>query len=192
MPPATVAGATTSIAYQKNTTSDRRLQQVNTLAVKQQLADLDIPVIPGPSHIVPALVGDAAAAKEASDLLLEKHGIYVQSINYPTVARGEERLRITPTPGHTVQQQQHLASALNSVWDELKLKRTSDWALIGGRCGVGAANHVPVPRIWSDEQLGLLDGTAPVALNSTDAATEAIPANALYQRQSSQAVAASA
>lgn len=164
LPPATVAGARASIAYQKTYMGDRRLQQLNTISVKQKLADLDIPVVPGPSHIVPALVGAADLAKEASDMLLTKHKIYVQSINYPTVARGEERLRITPTPGHSIESQDQLVNALDDVWKTLNLKRTSDWAAIGGRAGVGAADAKPVARIWSDAQLGLLDGTAPAMI----------------------------
>ena len=84
------AGARAAIAYQKETLADRRLQQLNTIALKQDLAALDIPVVPGPSHIVPALVGDAGLAKAASDLLLTDHSIYVQSINSPTVAKFEE------------------------------------------------------------------------------------------------------
>ena len=74
------AGARAAIAYQKETLADRRLQQLNTIALKQDLAALDIPVVPGPSHIVPALVGDAGLAKEASDLLLTDHKIYVQLV----------------------------------------------------------------------------------------------------------------
>lgn len=81
LPPAIVAGAQASIAYQKEFMGDRRLQHLNTRKVKAQLGELGIPVVPNPSHIIPVLVGDAALAKEASDTLLSRHGIYVQSIN---------------------------------------------------------------------------------------------------------------
>ncbi|WVQ69858.1 5-aminolevulinic acid synthase [Kwoniella botswanensis] len=164
LPPAVVAGAQASIAYQREYKGDRRLQQLNTREVKRQLNGLDIPVVPNPSHIIPVLVGDAALAKEASDMLLSNHKIYVQSINYPTVAVGEERLRITPTPGHSTEQITHLVESLDNVFNKLELKRISDWKAIGGRAGVGAPNTVPVENVWSDRQLGLDDGSAPTRL----------------------------
>lgn len=165
LPPAVVAGAQASIAYQKEFKGDRRLQQLNTREVKRQLEALDIPVVPNPSHIIPVLVGDAALAKEASDMLLAKHKIYVQSINYPTVPVGEERLRITPTPGHTTEQIAHLLKSVNSVFDTLKLKRTTDWVAAGGRAGVGMPKPASIDNIWSDVQLGLQDGSAPKRLD---------------------------
>lgn len=120
---------------------------------------------PGPSHIVPVLVGDAALAKQASDTLLADHGIYVQSINYPTVAVGEERLRITPTPGHSVQQLDYLVKAVNQVFDQLEIRRMADWKAVGGRAGVGVeGNAEGKAPVWNDEQLGLKDGTAPTML----------------------------
>ena len=157
LPPATMAGARTAIEYQMQQPGDRFLQQVHTRALKEKLSGLDLPVIPNPSHIVPLLVGDAELAKRASDMLLEDHGIYVQAINYPTVPRGEERLRFTPTPGHTAELQAELASALVDVWQKLGIKKTSDWAKQGGFIGVGAKERNPEMEIplWSDEQLGL-------------------------------------
>ncbi|WPG97640.1 5-aminolevulinate synthase [Acrodontium crateriforme] len=155
LPPATMAGAKTAIEYQMSYGGDRRLQQLHTRAVKATLNQMDIPVIPNPSHIIPVLVGNAEIAKKASDLLLEKHQIYVQAINYPTVPVGQERLRITPTPGHVKEYRDHLVSALDSVWNELNIKRTSDWAAEGGFIGVGEKDAAPVEPIWSDSQLGL-------------------------------------
>merc|ERR1712000_705342 len=87
LPPATMAGARTAIEYQARYQGDRRLQQLHTRALKDELTGRGIPVIPNPSHIVPVLVGDAETAKQASDMLLTDYGIYVQSINYPTVPR---------------------------------------------------------------------------------------------------------
>jgi 5-aminolevulinate synthase len=92
-------------------------------------------------------------------MLLEDHGIYVQAINYPTVPRGEECLRITPTPGHIKEYRDHLIQAVDAVWKTLDLKRTSEWKAIGGFIGVGVegaeAKNAP---IWDDTQLGLEDG----------------------------------
>ena len=164
LPPATVAGAQASVAYQKEYLGDRRLQQLNTRSLKAGLAELGIPVVPGPSHIVPVLVGDAALAKAASDALLTDHGIYVQSINYPTVARGEERLRITPTPGHTREQQTRLVAAVDEVFTRLGIRRLKDWELAGGRAGVGIPGAEAPAPIWNDAQLGLNDSTSPVQL----------------------------
>ncbi|ERF69143.1 5-aminolevulinate synthase [Endocarpon pusillum Z07020] len=159
LPPATMAGARTAIEYQAHYQGDRRLQQLHTRAVKQDLAERDIPVIPNPSHIVPILVGDAEVAKKASDMLLSDYGIYVQAINYPTVPRGEERLRITPTPGHTKEFRDELVQALEGVWQKLKIKRTSDWRAQGGFVGVGVeGKEMQVEPLWTDEQLGLRQG----------------------------------
>lgn len=166
LPPVNMAGARASIAYQKEYNGDRQLKQMNVRNLKSRFEALDIPVIPGPSHIVPVLIGDATLARVASDTLLEKYNVYVQAINYPTVARGEERLRFTVTPGHNVDQIARLAHAVDQVFTELGIKRTSDWAELGGHAGVGVADAKQVDPIWSDEQLGLLDGTAPRVLRA--------------------------
>lgn len=158
LPPATMAGARTAIEYQARYQGDRRLQQLHTRAVKHALARHDIPVIPNPSHIVPILVGDAEVAKKASDMLLSDYGIYVQAINYPTVPRGEERLRVTPTPGHTKAYRDELVAALEQVWQRLGIKRTQDWKAMGGFVGVGVEGGEKVKPLWSDEQLGLKEG----------------------------------
>ena len=155
LPPSTMSGAKTAIEYQMGYQGDRRLQQLHTRAVKNALVEKDIPVMPNPSHIVPVLVGNAEIAKRASDLLLEEHGIYVQAINYPTVPVGEERLRITPTPGHKREYREHLVQALDAVWKQLGIKRTSDWAAQGGFVGVGVKENEIVEPLWTDAQLGL-------------------------------------
>jgi 5-aminolevulinate synthase len=151
LPPATMAGARAAINYQKATMKDRVAQQTHTRYVKDKLANRGIPVVPNPSHIVPVLVGDAQKAKAASDLLLTKHQIYVQAINFPTVPIGQERLRVTPTPGHHEGLCDELVAALEDVWQELDLKRVEDWTAEGGLCGVGEG--VEVEPLWSEEQL---------------------------------------
>ncbi|KAF8901688.1 pyridoxal phosphate-dependent transferase [Gymnopilus junonius] len=173
LPPATIAGARASVVYQKNYVGDRQLKQVNVREVKRRFAELDIPVVPGPSHIVPVLVGDAALAKAASDKLLAEHDIYVQSINYPTVPRGEERLRITVTPRHTLEQMDKLILAVDQIFTELNINRLKDWKLAGGRAGVGMTDGPEdshVNPIWNDKQVGLLDGTAPPTLRDGEKA----------------------
>lgn len=156
LPPATMAGAKTAIEYQMNCQDDRRMQQIHTREVKAALGSRDIPVIPNPSHIVPILVGDAETAKQASDLLLSDWDIYVQAINYPTVPVGQERLRITPTPGHVKEYREHLVTALDAVWSQLSIKRTSDWAKQGGFIGVGeGVDAKDIQPLWTDAQLGL-------------------------------------
>lgn len=92
----------------------------------------------------------------------------MQSINFPTVPVGEERLRITPTPGHSAEQLEHLIASLDSVFARLSLKRTADWVAAGGRAGVGAPGAVEeVDPLWSDAQLGLEDGSAPAMLEGS-------------------------
>lgn len=161
LPPVTVSGAHASIVYQKEFNGDRQLMQWNVREVKKRFSARGIPVVPGPSHIVPVLIGDAAQAKDASDYLLQHHNIYVQAINFPTVARGEERLRFTITPGHTVEQLEHVIDAVDDTFATLGIKREADWAAVGGRCGVGMESHETVEPIWSDEQLGLTRGVTP-------------------------------
>ncbi|KAJ7781506.1 pyridoxal phosphate-dependent transferase [Mycena metata] len=165
LPPVTVAGAHASVVYQKEYVGDRQLKQVNVREVKRRFAAIDIPVVPGPSHIVPVLVGDAALAKAASDKLLADHNIYVQSINYPTVARGEERLRITVTPRHTAEQMDILIGAVDKVFTDLQINRLSDWVREGGRAGVGMGEVDPEP-MWNDQQLALGTPAAPRTLHN--------------------------
>ncbi|XWW96969.1 hypothetical protein V2A60_004949 [Cordyceps javanica] len=154
LPPATMAGAKASIEYQMEHDGDRRLQQLHTRAVKEEMNARDIPVMPNPSHIIPILVGSAELAKAASDMLLQDYQIYVQSINYPTVPVGQERLRITPTPGHTKEYRDELVAAVDEIWTRLGIKRTSEWAAQGGFIGVGEEGATE-EALWTDRQLGI-------------------------------------
>ncbi|KAK3295986.1 pyridoxal phosphate-dependent transferase [Chaetomium fimeti] len=175
LPPAVMAGARAAIEYQMEHQGDRRLQQLHTRAVKEALEERGIPVIPNPSHIVPILVGNAELAKQASDKLLQDHGIYVQSINYPTVPVGQERLRVTPTPGHTKEYREELVNAIESIWNELGIKRTSEWAAEGGFIGVGVPDAAPEEPLWTDEQLGIAEA-ARTLLQAADAEQKAAAA----------------
>ena len=145
--------------------------------------------LPG-THAV--LVGDAQVAKRASDLLLEKHQIYVQAINYQTVPVGQERLRITPTPGHHKGFRDHLIESLESVWQELNIKRTSDWASEGGFIGVGVKDAEAVEPLWTDAQLGLTDVVEGMKTGSALGVLENVLAREHEEIRQVQAVAAAA
>lgn len=121
MPPAIAAAATASIRHLKASSSERDAHQRQSQRTKDVLAAAGLPVMPSDTHIVPVLVADADLCKKASDLLLEIHGIYIQPINYPTVPRGTERLRITPTPFHSDALVDELKTALVDVWQRLGL-----------------------------------------------------------------------
>lgn len=121
LPPAVAAAATASIRHLKASGAERQRHQRQVARTKAVLAGAGIPVMDTVTHIVPVMVGNAEACKAASDRLLEKHGIYIQPINYPTVPRGTERLRITPGPLHTDAHIDALAAALVEVWTALKL-----------------------------------------------------------------------
>ena len=114
--PAIAAGALASIRHLKASSVERQRHQERVATVKRRLAEVDLPLIPGPSHIVPVLVGDPVHCKQITDALLDQYGIYVQPINYPTVPRGTERLRLTPSPVHTDQQIEHLVTSLGTLW----------------------------------------------------------------------------
>src|SRR5438309_11774507 len=121
LPPAICAAATAAIRHLKTSSFERDRQQDRAARVKTALAASGLPVMLSSTHIVPVVVGDPEKCKMASDMLLVEHGIYIQSINYPTVPRGSERLRITPTPYHDDALIDALAEALVDVWERLGL-----------------------------------------------------------------------
>jgi len=126
LPPAVAAGALTSIRYLKDHNEIRERHQERAATLKRRLTELGIPVLPSVSHIVPVMVGDATLCKQASDDLLRRHDIYVQPINYPTVPKGAERLRITPTPLHTDEMMDRLVDALVDIWSNLGIKKAAE------------------------------------------------------------------
>ncbi|MBJ6988763.1 MULTISPECIES: 5-aminolevulinate synthase [unclassified Devosia] len=121
LPPALCAAARASIEHLKGNGEERAAHQRQAAMTKRILAEAGLPVMETPTHIVPVIVGDARAVKAASDMMLEKHNIYIQPINYPTVPKGTERLRITPTPLHSEEMILELRDALVSVWKALEL-----------------------------------------------------------------------
>ena len=123
LPPALAAGATASIRHLKESGFERLRHQDRVRRVRAMLDARGIPHMDNPSHIVPVLVGNAAKCKWLSDLLLDNYGIYVQPINYPTVPKKTERLRITPSPLHSDEDIEHLVSALHDLWSQCALAR---------------------------------------------------------------------
>ncbi|KST58064.1 5-aminolevulinate synthase [Methylobacterium sp. GXS13] len=123
LPPAVAAGAAASIRHLKASATERARHQERCAKVRTALEAADIPVLPNDSHIVPVMVCDPVLCKAISDTLLDEFGIYVQPINYPTVARGTERLRITPSPLHTDKDIAHLVGALSTIWARIGLRQ---------------------------------------------------------------------
>jgi 5-aminolevulinate synthase len=124
LPPAIAAAAAASIRHLKRSSAERDMQQRQAQRTKDVLGAAGLPVMPTSTHIVPVMVGDPDLCKKASDMLLEEHGIYIQPINYPTVPRGTERLRVTPTPFHDDGLIDALKGALVDVWNKLGLPLT--------------------------------------------------------------------
>ena len=123
LPPAVAAGAAESVRILKTAQYLRDAQQLNAKILKMRLKGLGLPIIDHGSHIVPVHVGDPVHCKMLSDMLLEKHGIYVQPINFPTVPRGTERLRFTPSPVHDAKQIDVLVHAMDALWGHCALNR---------------------------------------------------------------------
>ncbi len=125
LPPAVAAGAIAAIRHLKESSAERELQQDRVAALRAKLDAAGIPHLANPSHIVPVMVGEAKACKAISDELLARFDIYVQPINYPTVPRGTERLRITPSPFHSDSDIDRLVAALGAIWARDGLKRAA-------------------------------------------------------------------
>lgn len=126
LPPAVAAAATASIRHLKQSQAERQQQQAQVQKTKAALMRARLPLMPTETHIIPVMVNDAGACKAASDMLLAEHGIYIQPINFPTVTRGTERLRITPTPFHDELLIAQLVRSLADVWKKLDLPFTSE------------------------------------------------------------------
>ncbi len=126
--PAVAAGAVASIRHLKVSGAERERHRERVRALKRRLEAAGLPVMDNPSHIVPLLVGDPVLTKRITDALLERFAIYVQPINYPTVPRGSERLRITPQPQHGDADMDHLVAALSTLWAEFGLQRRAEAA----------------------------------------------------------------
>ena len=125
LPPGIAAGAIASIHHLKNSSAERERQQDRVARVRARLDAAGIPHMANPSHIVPVMVCDPVLCKQISDTLLARYGIYVQPINYPTVAKGTERLRITPSPLHSEEDIEHLVASLSAIWSEIGLSRAA-------------------------------------------------------------------
>ncbi len=121
--PVLAAGALASVRHLKQSGEERRLQQEHAELLRQKLLARNLPVVVENSHIVPVMVGDAVKCKQLTDALMDEYDIYVQPINYPTVPRGTERIRLTPGPLHTPEYIDEMVEALDTLWNELKLPR---------------------------------------------------------------------
>jgi 5-aminolevulinate synthase len=125
LPPAVAAGAMASIRHLKVSQHERIRHQNRVATLRRRLDAIGVPHYDNPSHIVPVMVGDPVTCKQISDRLLEEFAIYVQPINYPTVPKGTERLRITPSPLHSDADIEHLVGSLGAIWSDLCLRRAA-------------------------------------------------------------------
>jgi 5-aminolevulinate synthase len=125
LPPAVAAGTRAAIQHLKQSNTEREQLQERARTLRRRLDAIHVPHLDNNSHIVPVMVYDPVQCKQISDLLLDRYGIYVQPINYPTVPRGTERLLITPSPVHTDADMDHLVQSLEAVWSQFRLRRAA-------------------------------------------------------------------
>ncbi|HWT10797.1 MAG TPA: 5-aminolevulinate synthase [Roseomonas sp.] len=125
LPPAVAAGARAAIEHLRESTAERDRLHERVATLRRRLDAAGVPHLPNPGHIVPVMVHDPVVCRTISDVLLDEHGIYVQPINYPTVPRGTERLRITPSPVHSDADMDRLVAALEDVWARFSLRRAA-------------------------------------------------------------------
>jgi 5-aminolevulinate synthase len=167
MPPAVAAAATQSVVHLKKTVAVRVAHWLQVDKTRRALRNAGIPMMSAQSHIIPVLVGDPDLCREASALLMEKFALYLQPINYPTVPRGTERLRITPTPFHNDRMIEDLANALCEVWDTLGLRHE-------------ATHHLPMLRPTS--VIAFAARASAVATTAVGTAAGAAVADGMAQR----------
>jgi 5-aminolevulinate synthase len=125
LPPAVAAGALASVRHLKTSQAERARHQERVAKLRHRLRAIGIPMLDNPSHIIPVMIGNPHKCKRISDWLMDNHGIYVQPINYPTVPKGSERLRLTPSPLHSDEDIDRLVSALSDIWSQCVLARAA-------------------------------------------------------------------
>ena len=123
--PAIAAGALASVKHLKQSQEERAAHQERAAALKDKLHAANLPVMDSPSHVVPVMIGDPVMCKQLTDALMDQYDIYVQPINYPTVDKGTERIRLTPGPKHTDEHMDYLIRALDELWGQLQLQRAA-------------------------------------------------------------------
>lgn len=123
--PAIAAGALASVKHLKHSQEERTAHQERAAALKAKLRAANLPVMDSPSHVVPVMIGDPVICKQLTDALMDQYDIYVQPINYPTVDKGTERIRLTPGPKHTDEHMDALINALDELWGQMQLQRAA-------------------------------------------------------------------